>query len=421
MFGRATLAVATLALAKAQTDNAAFNNQLQDIAEYVRETEEFANGSCTVADCEAGSKAANCNRWEYNIGSGWTQLVECDRDGAYREAKAFIESVHAEAAQDDIGQLLIQLEAVLKQRELMQQARSAANCGAANLCSADNNAGDVVGQESSSQCVCQCQGNGEQECAVNPYYQASASPELTDLNRFKNLKAMVMVLQPVQVTVFGRYCYYGCWCLPNGQHNLAAGYGQPVDPIDEVCKDFALCYKCLDMDFAGTCDPEKRAYRWGQIRDGNGVTYDLKCKDDYTKGPNHRCKRYTCECDRVLAVGLGATWDRWNESYHARWGGFDREANCEVNCVGCLPQDDCCGAYGSASTDLAAITRRPYASSSPSSGCCGDVFYYSTVNQECCLDNGDLTVVDLNTCAGEVKAPDAVDDFDENFPGYTRK
>merc|ERR1712048_1063233 len=181
MFGRATLAVASLALYKAQeaADQAAFDASLEDISDYVRETEEFTSGECSLADCEA----------------------------AYAKAKEFIEKVHAEAAQDDIGQLLIQLEAVLKQREMMQNARSAANCGSAALCTADNNDGDVLGQESSSQCTCLCKGNGEQECAVTPYYQASTSPELTDLNRFKNLKAMVMTLQPVQVTVFGRYCY----------------------------------------------------------------------------------------------------------------------------------------------------------------------------------------------------------------------
>jgi len=427
MFGRATLAVASLALYKAQeaADQAAFDASLEDISDYVRETEEFTSGECSLADCEAGSANSVCNRWEYNIGAGWVQLTGCERAAAYAEAKEFIEKVHAEAAQDDIGQLLIQLEAVLKQREMMQNARSAANCGSAALCTADNNDGDVLGQESSSQCTCLCKGNGEQECAVNPYYQASTSPELTDLNRFKNLKAMVMTLQPVQVTVFGRYCYYGCWCLPNGQHNLAAGYGQPVDPIDEVCKEFALCYKCLDMDFAGNCNPEARAYRWGQRRDQNGVTYDLACKDQVDKGPNHRCKRYTCECDRVLAIGLGNTWMLWNESYHARWGGFDREANCETDCVGCLPQDDCCGAYGEASTGYQnTVTRRPYASTSTTSGCCGDVYYYSTVNDECCMDgNGDLSIVAKNSCLSPdtVVDPDTINEFNENYPGYTRK
>merc|ERR1712187_475660 len=121
--------------------------------------------------------------------------------------------------------------------------------------------------------------------------------------------------------------------------------------------------------------------------------------------------------------GLGNTWMLWNESYHARWGGFDREANCETDCVGCLPQDDCCGAYGEASTGYQnTITRRPYSSTSTTSGCCGDVFYYSTINDECCMDqNGDLSIVAKNSCVDTVVDPDEIDDFNENFPGYTRK
>merc|ERR1712150_262663 len=108
----------------------------------------------------------------------------------------------------------------------------------------------------------------------------------------------------------------------------------------------------------------------------------------------------TCECDRVLAMGLGQTHGFWNESHHARWGGFDREASCETDCVGCIPQDDCCGAYGSASTDSPnPMTRRPYASTNPNSGCC--------------VDGASVLVTDAGTCPGSVMGPDEIDDFDD--------
>ena len=62
--------------------------------------------------------------------------------------------------------------------------------------------------------------------------------------KFRNLKVLVLWLQIADQ--FGRYCYYGCYCLPEGSHNVAnGGYGQPVDNIDRACFDFKQCYRCL--------------------------------------------------------------------------------------------------------------------------------------------------------------------------------
>lgn len=239
---------------------------------------------------------------------------------------------------------------------------------------------------------------------------------LTAIRKFRNLKAMVMVLQPANVTIFGRYCYYGCWCLPNGQHNLASGFGQPVDPLDEVCKEFALCYKCLDIDFGGQCDPRSRGYQWARNK-VLGVVVDVTCKNTMTT-QTKRCARYTCECDRILAVGLGNFHWYWNISYHARWGNFDRQASCFPN-PGQYRQDDCCGGYGAASPywgDIWIPFRRPYATTNPTTACCQDVYYYDYVNTECCLDSSsDVIIVPKNECVsnhgGSVLPADDVDDF----------
>ena len=51
------------------------------------------------------------------------------------------------------------------------------------------------------------------------------------VRKFRQLKIIVLYLQKSQQ--FGRYCYYGCYCLPEGSHNIAAGgYGRPKDAID---------------------------------------------------------------------------------------------------------------------------------------------------------------------------------------------
>ena len=70
--------------------------------------------------------------------------------------------------------------------------------------------------------------------------------------KFRNLKILVLWLQKDQR--FGRFCYYGCYCLPEGSHDIAAGgYGKPLDAIDRACFDFKQCYRCLldEHDAAG--------------------------------------------------------------------------------------------------------------------------------------------------------------------------
>ena len=51
------------------------------------------------------------------------------------------------------------------------------------------------------------------------------------VRKFRQLKIIVLWLQKSKQ--FGRFCYYGCYCLPEGSHNIAAGgYGRPKDEID---------------------------------------------------------------------------------------------------------------------------------------------------------------------------------------------
>ena len=76
-----------------------------------------------------------------------------------------------------------------------------------------------------------------------------------ELRKFRNLKILVLWLQKEQK--FGRYCYYGCYCLPEGSHNIASGgYGSPVDGVDRACRDFKQCYKCL-VDEYDVAMPDK--------------------------------------------------------------------------------------------------------------------------------------------------------------------
>ena len=60
---------------------------------------------------------------------------------------------------------------------------------------------------------------------------APVTPFQTAPRKFRQLKLMVIFLQ--KEPGFGKYCYYGCYCLPEGAHDLSGGgYGEPVDRID---------------------------------------------------------------------------------------------------------------------------------------------------------------------------------------------
>ena len=48
-----------------------------------------------------------------------------------------------------------------------------------------------------------------------------------EFRKFKMLKLMVMYLQ--QIPLFGKFCFYGCYCFPNLGSDFTVGKGKPVD------------------------------------------------------------------------------------------------------------------------------------------------------------------------------------------------
>ena len=76
------------------------------------------------------------------------------------------------------------------------------------------------------------------------------------LRRLKNLKSLILHLQPEHR--FGRYCNYGCWCLPTPEHDIStAGKGVPVDDIDKACKVQHFCYAwIIQICFPGFCEKQ---------------------------------------------------------------------------------------------------------------------------------------------------------------------
>lgn len=252
------------------------------------------------------------------------------------------------------------------------------------------------------------------EAAVNnSLTRTSRFRALADLNKFRRFKAFknaVMWLQNEKK--FGKYCYYGCYCLPalhDSEGALAPkARGTPVDSVDKACKVQTDCYWCVknaEDQVRPACD-ETAKYKYELTFDSNdpdnvnlrGIT----CKDPWADDPKgnkkSHCKRAICECDRGLAYRLRDAQNDWDSNNHKVWStpGFnDAVCSSSGTANGCStpggcsggPKDQCCGDY----TDNG--YRYPY-SSGGGRACCGSRTYDPTM-LDCC---GDETLASIGDC-----------------------
>lgn len=79
---------------------------------------------------------------------------------------------------------------------------------------------------------------------------------LRNYRRFQQMKTLALWLQ--REPRFGKYCYYGCYCLDwvhrlEEPENVPAGKGVPVDSVDEACKVQTDCYWCAMNELKRAC------------------------------------------------------------------------------------------------------------------------------------------------------------------------
>jgi len=171
------------------------------------------------------------------------------------------------------------------------------------------------------------------------------------IRKFKLMKNMIVYLQ--RIPLFGKFCFYGCYCFAKGPKELLidAGNGKPMDGADNACRHHLQCHSCAKLDFDEKCD----------VTDG----YKFTAKEDEVTGirwiqclnQEGSCKRAICECDKALAYDLADAETEWNILHHARWGQFDAALNCERHQPGgrdgAMRQEklsepsgpECCGEY----------------------------------------------------------------------------
>jgi len=186
------------------------------------------------------------------------------------------------------------------------------------------------------------------EAQINLFNLGRRTPQPTEveMRKFRNLKILVLWLQKEQK--FGRYCYYGCHCLPEGSHNIAqGGYGKPKDNIDASCRRFGQCYKCLTDEHkedkgwpAGQpgCIGEEIGYGADLLIDNDTGKHYIQCNNKLGS-----CRRNICECDKQLSENLALYEDEWAEQFHANRGGFERLDECHKPTGSGYKFEECCG------------------------------------------------------------------------------
>lgn len=210
------------------------------------------------------------------------------------------------------------------------------------------------------------------------------------IRKFKLIKNMIVYLQ--KIPLFGKFCFYGCYCFAEGPFRLLenAGNGQPVDPADNACRKHNRCHFCAKQDFDSKCDMNS-TYKFEALEDQVTGERFINCLN-----PEGSCKRNICECDKQLAYGLRDAELNWNILHHARWGGFDKD-NCLAYRNGRSATDrtekisekkmQCCGQNPE---------RFPYAEDDGMGNikqCCGNKTY-NPFTFTCCDDQ----VMEIGTC-----------------------
>jgi hypothetical protein len=208
------------------------------------------------------------------------------------------------------------------------------------------------------------------------------------IRKFKLLKNMIVYLQ--QIPLFGKFCFYGCYCFAKGPFKLLeqAGSASPMDPADAVCKKHAKCHYCAQMDFgADKCDIT-RPYKFAARIDAVTGEKMIECLN-----PEGSCKRGVCECDKQLAYDLRDQERSWNILHHQRWGQFSQD-----NCLAGGSEKQARGERGTAVEECCGNfpERFPYFSDDgwgTIRRCCGNKTY-SPVQHMCCDGN----IVEHGSC-----------------------
>ena len=135
-----------------------------------------------------------------------------------------------------------------------------------------------------------------------------------------------------------KYWTYGCHCFLLGDRPMSEmGKGRPVDALDNKCKAYKDCQKCVRAKHGDQCIGEFVRYTW---------KYASKFGDFVSNNADGSCERELFECDVQFVKDTFANKDAFNADYHAFWSttGFDNREDENCPSGGTVPvEHQCCG------------------------------------------------------------------------------
>merc|ERR1711920_382130 len=139
-----------------------------------------------------------------------------------------------------------------------------------------------------------------------------------------------------------KYWAYGCHCFMLGDRAMSEmGHGKPTDALDNKCKAYKDCQKCVREEHGDACIGEFVRYTW---------KYATKRQAFESKNAPGSCERELFECDLQFVKDTYSTKDVWTEDYHLFWSktGWDNEDanNCPSGGNGPV-EHQCCGGHTS--------------------------------------------------------------------------
>jgi len=135
-----------------------------------------------------------------------------------------------------------------------------------------------------------------------------------------------------------KYWAYGCHCFMLGDRAMSEmGKGKPTDALDNKCKAYKDCQKCVREEHGDACIGEFVRYTW---------KYSSKLNDFISANDAGSCERELFECDVKFVKDSFATKDAYSDDFHAFWTttGFDAEEDCPSN-GGTPVEHQCCGGH----------------------------------------------------------------------------
>merc|ERR1712210_274631 len=139
-----------------------------------------------------------------------------------------------------------------------------------------------------------------------------------------------------------KYWAYGCHCYLLGDRPLTEmGTGAPKDGLDNNCKAFKDCQKCVRDKHGEQCIGEFIQYTWKF----SGKNQDFSSANDAGS-----CEQELFQCDLKFAQDTFNSREIFNEDYHAFWStrpnGFDNRDTDNCPSTGVFPVEHmCCGGY----------------------------------------------------------------------------